>query len=431
MIPRRALDVRKLSCEPRHYIAAHPKIKLARAKAAYRAGFLREEPELTPPAIAAILSYGSHAGFIFCITPGAGSSTHGRSFFAPQHSLLRWTTRTEKLPIMSCFWTSVKRRLRHTLRLVALPMLQAPDEALMGGQAVIEGVMMRSSHSYAVAVRQPSGSIAVTQDFLDRPSEKHPWLKYPVLRGLGTLGQAMVLGIRALRYSAEQALEEPASEKAGKTTQLSNWLLAVNLAFSLGFFIFFYKFLPLYLATLINRRYAVVNNTVAFNLLDGTIRIVLLLGFLTAIAQWKEIQRVFEYHGAEHKVVWAFEKGAPLDVVSARACTRFHPRCGTSFLLVVMGIAMVLYMFLPFRSFAMRFWGRVVLLPLIAGISYEFIRFAAKAQGVLWRWATQPGLWLQRVTTREPDDRQLETALKALEAAMELERRRGGEMVVG
>jgi uncharacterized protein YqhQ len=286
-----------------------------------------------------------------------------------------------------------------------------------------------------VAVRQPSGSLAVTQAYLDRPSERHPWLKYPILRGLGVLGQALVLGIRALRYSAEQALESPdasASERAKpkKPVELSGWMLAANIAFSLAFFIVLYKLVPLYLATGITHRYLRTDNNLTFNLLDGTIRIVLFLGFLLLISQWKEIQRVFEYHGAEHKVVWAFEKRGPIDVATARGCTRFHPRCGTSFLLVVMGIAMLLYMFLPFHSFWLRFLGRIVLLPVIAGLSYEFIRFAAKSKGRLWKWASQPGLWLQHVTTREPDDRQLETAIKALETAMTLEQNRGGELIV-
>jgi uncharacterized protein YqhQ len=332
---------------------------------------------------------------------------------------------------MGLFSTSRGSRFRYLFRLVALPLLQAPDEVLMGGQAVIEGVMMRSPHSYAVAVRQPSGGIAVAKDYLERPSEKHPWLKYPLLRGLAVLGQAMALGIRALRYSAEQALEEvgkPAEKE--KKVELSNWILALNLVFSLSFFIFFYKFVPLSLATAISRHYPAAGNLLIFNLLDGIIRIVLFLGFLFFVSQWKDIRRIFEYHGAEHKVVWAFEKRGAIDLATARACTRFHPRCGTSFLLVVMAIAMVVYMFLPFHSFAMRFVGRLALLPVIAGVSYEFIRFAAKAQGKLWRWAAQPGLWLQRVTTREPDDNQLETAIKAIETAMELERARGGELVV-
>ena len=325
--------------------------------------------------------------------------------------------------------------MRKALRLIALPLLQAPEEALMGGQAVIEGVMMRSPHSYAVAVRQPRGSLAVTQAYLDRPSDKHRWLRLPILRGLGVLGQAMVLGIRALRYSAEQALEDAETPSATtaqpkKSSEVSGWALGANIAFSLAFFIVLYKLVPLYLATGLTHRYLRTDNNLTFNLLDGVIRIILFVGFLLLIAQWKEIQRVFEYHGAEHKVVWAFEKRGPIDVATARACTRFHPRCGTSFLLVVMGIAMVLYMFLPFHTFWLRFLGRIVLLPVITGLSYEFIRFAAKSKGWMWKWASQPGLWLQRVTTREPDDSQLETAIKALESAMALEMNRGGELVV-
>ena len=320
--------------------------------------------------------------------------------------------------------------LRQGARLALLPSLAGQEEVLVGGQAVIEGVMMRSPHSVAVAVRRPSGALAVMQEYIARPSEKYPWLKYPLVRGLGTLGQALVLGIRALRYSAEQALEDPKAPAKEKKPELSNWLLALNLAFSLAFFIFFYKFLPLFLTTGLRGHFAAVENSLVFNLVDGVIRIVLFLAFLTLIAQWKEIQRVFEYHGAEHKVVWAFEKTRAVDLTSARAASRFHPRCGTSFLLVVMVIAMVLYMFLPFESFAGRFLGRILLLPVIAGASYEFIRFAAKSQGRLWRWASQPGLWLQRITTREPNDAQLETAMKALDTAMEMERNRGGELVV-
>lgn len=300
----------------------------------------------------------------------------------------------------------------------------------MGGQAVIEGVMMRSPHSYAVAVRQPSGNIALIQEFLDRPSDKHRWLKIPVLRGLGTLGQAMVLGIKALRYSAETALEEPGKEPAKKSGEVSNWVLALNLIFSLGFFILMYKLVPLYLTTRLQISYPVVKNLVVFNLVDGAIRMIIFLGFLLTLAQLKDIERVFEYHGAEHKVVWAFEKNPQVTLENARASTRFHPRCGTSFLLVVMVIAMLIYMVLPFHTFMGRFLGRIALLPVIAGVSYEFIRFAAKSKGTLWKWAAQPGLWLQRVTTREPDDRQIETAIRAIEGAMELEKQRGGELVV-
>jgi uncharacterized protein YqhQ len=326
--------------------------------------------------------------------------------------------------------------LRRFIRLAALPLLQGPEEVLVGGQAVIEGVMMRSPHSYAVAVRKLDGSLAVTQDFLDRPSEKHEWWKWPLLRGLGTLGQAMVLGIRALRFSAQEALAE---EKTGQATaksdqknkkDVSSALLALNLIFSLGFFILFYKLVPLYLATRAQKHFVLFGNYIMFNLLDGIIRIVLFLGFLYLLSRSKEIQRVFEYHGAEHKVVWAFEKMGRTELAEARRSTRFHPRCGTSFLLVVMVIALIVYLFLPFHSFAAKFWSRILLLPLIAGLSYEFIRYAAKAKGWVWKAAAAPGLWLQRVTTREPDDSQLETAIRALDTAMELERSRGGELVV-
>jgi uncharacterized protein YqhQ len=322
---------------------------------------------------------------------------------------------------------------RKWIRLILLPLVQGTEEVLVGGQAVIEGVMMRSPHAWAVAVRKASGSVAVSQNYLDRPSERHPWLKYPLLRGLGVLGQAMVLGVRALRYSALEALdEEKAAEvKAKKKPEFSNWLLTLNLVCSLGFFILFYKFLPLYVATFIQHHYGVIHNFIAFNLVDGVIRLALFLAFLVLLAQSKEIKRVFEYHGAEHKVVWAFETtGGHVDLENARHATRFHPRCGTSFLLVVMVIALVIYLFLPFRSFAWKLISRILLLPVIAGVSYEFIRFAAKSQGWIWRWASQPGLWLQRITTREPDDTQLEVAMKALESAMELEKTRGGELVI-
>ncbi len=337
---------------------------------------------------------------------------------------------------MSSFQRTAGGILRRFARTAALPLAQGPEEILIGGQAVIEGVMMRSPHSYAVAVRRQDGGMAIRQNALDRPSERHPWLKYPLLRGLAVLGQAMVLGIRALRYSAEQALEDsegkPRPKEASEKKELGGWFLTLNLLFSLAFFILFYKFLPLYLTTLLKNHYHAFENFLLFNLVDGTIRIVLFLGFLTALAQLKDMKRLFEYHGAEHKVVWAFEKsaGGPVTIDLARSSTRFHPRCGTSFLLVVMVIAMFFYMLLPFHSFAWRLIGRILLLPVIVGVSYEFIRFAAKSKGQLWRWAAQPGLWLQRVTTREPDDNQIETAIRALESAMELEKSRGGELVV-
>jgi uncharacterized protein YqhQ len=185
--------------------------------------------------------------------------------------------------------------LRRALRLALLPYLQGSDEVLVGGQAVIEGVMMRSPHSFAVAVRRPAGSIAILQDSLERPSEKYRCLKYPVLRGLGMVGQALVLGIRALRYSAEQALEDAESKAPKKKRELSNWLLALNLIFSLGFFIFFYKFVPLYLTTQLKGRYPAVENIFLFNLVDGTIRILLFLPRALAPAFTRAAEPVFSW----------------------------------------------------------------------------------------------------------------------------------------
>ena len=331
----------------------------------------------------------------------------------------------------SCgFGTRIARTARRVSQLTLMPLLAASEGILIGGQAVIEGVMMRSPQSFAVAVRRPSGTLAVTQDSVRRLTEKHPIFKFPIFRGLGTLGQALVLGVRALHYSAQQALGEPGDGPDKKKEKLTGWVMALNIAFSLIFFVLFYKLLPLYLATLAKRHHPMVGNLIVFNLLDGTIRMVLFLVMLIAVAQWKDIQRLFEYHGAEHKVVWAYEKGGPMNVTTARGCSRFHPRCGTSFLLVVMGMAMMVYLFLPFQSFIAKFVWRLLLLPVITGLSYEVIRFAARSKGKLWRWVAQPGLWLQRVTTREPDDSQLETAITALETTMESEKIQGGELVI-
>ena len=173
-------------------------------------------------------------------------------------------------------------------RLALLPALRGSEEVLVGGQAVIEGVMMRSPHSYAVAVRQPTGTIAVMQDYIQRPSEKYRWLKFPILRGLGTLGQSLVIGIKALRYSAEQALEEPEKKKEQekKKPEFNNWMLALNLLFSIGFFIFFYKFVPLVATTKLQALSPVFAGPVVFNLVDGVIRIALFLLFIWAVSPW-------------------------------------------------------------------------------------------------------------------------------------------------
>jgi uncharacterized protein YqhQ len=326
-------------------------------------------------------------------------------------------------------------KLQHFCRLAILTQLlpameSGQEELLVGGQAVVEGVMMRAPHSFAVAVRQPNGEIATCTEAVARPSERYPWLRFPVLRGLGTLGQALWLGIRALRFSAVSALEIQPPEGAQSASSPPGWAMSLNIICSVGFFIGFYKFLPLFLATVLERHFPAFHNHLLFNMTDGVIRLALFLGFLAAVSSWKEIRRVYEYHGAEHKTVFNFESGKPVTVENARDFSRLHPRCGTSFLLVVMLMSLLLFMLIPFDGFWQRLLSRIVLLPVIAGLSYEVIRFSARRGGLLWAQLIKPGLALQRVTTATPSDDQLETAVCALDEAMRLEVKQGGELVI-
>ena len=319
--------------------------------------------------------------------------------------------------------------------LIAVQLLPALEEGgqetLVGGQAVLEGVMMRSPHAWAIACRKPSGEISVHSEPLERLSEKHKWMGWPVLRGVVTLGHAMSLGFRALKFSANTALDELMPEKSeGKKLEISGWMAAVNIVFSLGFFIFMYKFLPLLAATELKRVNPIFGQQVIFNLVDGIIRIGLFLLFIWGVSLFKDIRRVYEYHGAEHKTVYAFENGDPLEIPAVQKYTTYHPRCGTSFLMTVMIISILVYTVIPVTTFWARFGIRIALLPVIAGLSYEIIRFAAKHRGSLFALMTAPGLWLQRVTTQPPADEQAQCAIVALEQAMALEKQNGGELVI-
>ena len=328
---------------------------------------------------------------------------------------------------------SLRSSLRFLVHLQLLPILESGEETtLVGGQAVMEGVMMRSPHSYCVAVRKADGGITTEESPLARLSEKYKIFGLPVVRGLGTLGQAMWLGMKALRFSANAIMEGAPKESAsaGKKKEVAGWAMWGNVLFSLVFFIFLYKFVPLYLATWIAHHVPAADSRLAINLIDGVIRIALFLGFLFLISRMKDIQRVFEYHGAEHKVVFNFESGQPVTVENAQHFVTWHPRCGTSFLLVVMVIAMIIYVLLPFDSFVAKLVARIALLPVIIGISYELIRFAAKRRQGLMATLTQPGLWLQRITTQPPSNDQAEVAIRALERAMALEEAQGGELVI-
>lgn len=326
------------------------------------------------------------------------------------------------------------QRWRQNLRFLAavqlLPALESGEEILVGGQAVMEGVMMRSPHAWGIAVRKPSGEIVTHSEPLDRPSEKHKWMGWPIVRGVMTLGHAMSLGFRALRFSANAALDELPAKEDGKKVEISGWIAGINIVFSILFFVVMYKFLPLLATTELKKINPVFGQQFIFNLVDGLIRIGMFLLFVWGVSLWKDIRRVYEYHGAEHKTVFAFENGDPLNSAEVQKYTTFHPRCGTSFLMTVMIISMIVYMLIPVHTFWARFGIRIALLPLIAGVSYEIIRFAAKHRGSLFALMTTPGLWLQRITTQPPDDRQVECAIVALDEAMALEKQRGGELVI-
>jgi uncharacterized protein YqhQ len=332
------------------------------------------------------------------------------------------------------------RKWRHILRFFAaiqlLPALESGEETtLVGGQAVLEGVMMRSPHAWGIAVRKPSGVITTHSEPLERPSEKRKWMGWPMIRGLVTLGGAMGLGLKALRFSANAALDEvsegqSSAEKPAKKVEISGWVAGVNIAFSLLFFIFMYKYLPLLATTELKKVNPIFGEQFVFNLVDGLIRIAMFLLFVWGVSLWKDIRRVYQYHGAEHKTVFAFENGDPLTEPAVQKYSTFHPRCGTSFLMTVMIISMIVYMAIPVHTFWARFGIRIALLPVIAGASYEIIRFAAKHRGSLFALMTAPGLWLQRITTQPPDDRQVECAILALDKAMALEKERGGELVI-
>ncbi len=314
----------------------------------------------------------------------------------------------------------ISRFFRLAAHLQLLPILESGEETtLVGGQAVIEGVMMRAPHSYCLVVRKPNGELASEERAIPRMSEKYPIFRYPVFRGLGTLGQALKLGAQAMQFSLNHSLGE-----GEKLEEIPAWMLTAQMIFALVFFLVMYKFVPLFLAS------RMATGRFAINMLDGGIRMGILLGFLFLISRAKDFRRMFEYHGAEHKVVFNFESGQPVTVENAQKFVTFHPRCGTSFLVVLMVIAMIVYALLPIDGFWLKLVARIALLPLIVGLSYELIRFAAKRQGTLMGMLTRPGLWLQRITTKPPDDAQAAIAIEALNGAMELEKKQGGELVI-
>ena len=300
-----------------------------------------------------------------------------------------------------------------------------PDRLNIGGQAVLEGVMMRSPHAFIVAVRKggrPEADIALLREDITPVGERYPLLKKPFIRGTAALFEALWLGVKALNFSANHAVEN----EDGTTEELGTLAMAGTVAIAVLFSLGLFLALPLLLTKLLGMKFgAVEGSNLLFNLTDGAFRVALFLGYVSGISLMKDIRRVFEYHGAEHKAIAAYEAGAELTVENARKHSCIHARCGTSFLFAVIVLSIVMFSLIPGTwPLWAKAAARLALLPAVAGLSYEFIRFTAKHRGrPLVEFFILPGLWLQRLTTREPSDDQIEVAIKALSEALATEPR--------
>lgn len=279
-----------------------------------------------------------------------------------------------------------------------------------GGQAVIEGVMMRGPRECAIAVRLPEGEIEVTRMKLNSWAAK-PILKLPLIRGFVALVDSLIVGIRSLTFSANRSMGEEGEEELGF------WEMALTVGFALALGLLLFVGLPTGAAHLLQGR---VSGTVWQNLLEGAIRLVVFFLYILLISRLGDIQRVFQYHGAEHKAIFTHEAGQDLTVENARAFSRLHPRCGTSFLLIVVMVSIFVFAFVGLYPLWWRLLSRMLLMPLVAGIAYEVLKFSARRiESPRLRWLFVSGLLLQRLTTREPDDGQLEVALAALKGVLD------------
>ncbi len=282
-----------------------------------------------------------------------------------------------------------------------------------GGQAVIEGVMMRGKKTMAVAVRTPQEIVLDVQE-INSLTERFRLLKLPLIRGIIALFESMIIGIKTLTYSANQVVEGE-----GEGESITPFEMALSVAFALVAGIALFALLPVGLAHLL-KVYA--PGYVIQNLLEGLFRVVILLLYIIAISAMKDIQRVFQYHGAEHKTIHTYEAKEDLTVENARKYSTLHPRCGTSFLLFVVLISILIFSFVEANDLWTRLISRILLLPVVAGVSYEFLKFTGKYQRFfLIRLLSMPGMLLQKLTTRQPDDSQLEVAICALKKVLAAE----------
>ena len=290
----------------------------------------------------------------------------------------------------------------------------------VGGQAVIEGVMMRGPGKIAVAVRQPDGEIIVDLQPTGTISDKYPFLKKPLLRGVVALYESLVYGMKALSYSAQASGED--DEK------LDSKEMAMTIAVSVCLAVILFIIIPTWSMKFLHTH---IQSSIVLNLSEGILRMAIFLAYIGGISMMKDIQRVFQYHGAEHKTIYTYEAELELKVSNVRGFSTLHPRCGTNFLMIVMIISMFVFTFLGWPNLFERILSRIILMPVIAGVSYEIIRYAGQHIDKLWvRTAIWPGLCLQKLTTREPDDSQIEVAIAALKAVLPEEEKESLEELV-
>lgn len=282
-----------------------------------------------------------------------------------------------------------------------------PNETV-GGQAVIEGVMMRAPSGWAVAVRNPSGDIETRSEELPRLSSRSRAARTPFVRGVMVLGESVTLGMRALTWSAQKAAAEEEEE-------LTRWQLVGSMTIAMAFFAGVFILGPVFVA-----EWAAGESTALFAIYEGVLRLAMFVGYIWLIGRMEDIARVFRYHGAEHKTIHAYEAGDPLSVANIQEYRPEHPRCGTNFLLIVLLIAITVFGLIGRGSFLFLFTTRIVFIPIIAGMSYEILRFAGlSADTAFGRALATPGLWLQRLTTGQPDDEMVEVAVASLVAALD------------
>ncbi len=295
----------------------------------------------------------------------------------------------------------------------------------VGGQAVVEGVMMRSPNHIAVSVRKPDATIKTRLKKYHTLTQRFKFLNIPIVRGVINLFEMMYLGTDSINFSANESLppEENNGEKKGTT--LGAFSFAISMIVALALSIFLFKFVPLLLTSLLEDKISLVKeNFIIFNLIDGALKMTIFLGYLYLLTLWKDFRRIFEYHGAEHKSIFNYEQNEPLTPQNAKKKSRFHPRCGTSFILIVFLISILVYTFVPKQeNFLANFGLRLAFLPLIAGISYEYLKLSAKhAENLIVKALIAPGLFFQKLTTKEPDLTQLEVAIASLNSVLEAEK---------